>query len=95
MQFTIFDTEVVKDFKRSSIPKPHPPLQSHTGFLTDMLSFCLVLWFSNLGATEAHEGLLKHRVLGTTLRVSNSIGMGLPFLTSSLDAHVICQGTTL
>lgn len=61
----------------------------------EISSFPVVWWFSNLNASESHEGLLKHELLGYALRISNSEGIELSFLTSSPYADVVPQGTTL
>ena len=92
MQFTLFDT--AHNYRRAKglleiiYPSPQPHPTANAGFPMEMASFSLVCWLSNLGASESHEGLLKYRSLGTTLRVSNSVDRELAFLTHSMDAPV-------
>ena len=99
MQFTLFDT--AHNYRRAKglleiiYPSPHPHPKANAGFPREMASFFLVWWLSNLGTSESHEILLKHRSLGTTLRVSNSVDRELAFLTRSTDAPATHQRTTL
>ena len=58
----------------------------------EMPSFSLEWWSPNLGASESHEDLLQHKLLGPTLRVSSLVGVGLAFVIHFLDADLICQG---
>lgn len=75
MQFTLFDAahnyRSAKDFTKSLSAHFHP--KANAGFPMGDGFIFLVWWLSNLGTSESHEGLLKHRSLGTTLRVSNSV----------------------